>query len=119
MSSQFDIEIDERSFYCDYPGCHKSFTTKFSLQRHKIIHTGVKKFQCPHCGCRFRLPCDLKEHVYTHTKELPYICGVNDCKKAFRHPSDLSIHRRKHPEYKLKSHKRQKIHANKNNGKNN
>lgn len=44
----------------------------------------------------------LKEHIYVHTKDKPYVCGIGDCEKRFRQAGKLSLHRRTHKEYSLK-----------------
>jgi len=59
---------------------------------------------CQNCGKRFSLAQNLKEHKYSHTKERPYTCGIKDCKRSFKHPSELSLHRRSHPEYRLRKY---------------
>ena len=102
MSCSDYVQFSQNSinvFSCSYPGCSKIFTTKFSLQRHRFIHTGDKPFPCHYCGKKFRFSQNLKEHTYIHTNELPYVCGVNGCLEAFRHQSKLSLHRRMHPGY--------------------
>eukprot|EP00826_Nyctotherus_ovalis_P040094 TRINITY_DN3909_c0_g1_i13.p1 TRINITY_DN3909_c0_g1~~TRINITY_DN3909_c0_g1_i13.p1 ORF type:complete len:243 (+),score=66.16 TRINITY_DN3909_c0_g1_i13:27-731(+) len=87
-------------FICQNENCNKAFTTKFSLQRHQLVHTGAKPFECQFCGKKFSLSQSMKEHLFSHTKERPYTCGINGCTQAFRHLSELSMHRRLHPEYK-------------------
>jgi len=51
----------------------------------------------------------LKEHVYIHTKDKPYTCGIGGCNKRFRQAGKLSLHRRTHKEYSLKSYTRKDI----------
>ena len=92
------------SFTCSYPNCNKIFPSKFSWRRHQNLHTGNKPFKCPNCIKSFSLAQGLKEHLYSHTKEKPYICQINGCIKSFRHPSELSRHKRIHSEYQLKKY---------------
>ena len=94
----------EKLFACNYPNCSQVFRTKFSCKRHRLTHTKEKLFACERCGKRFTLAQHLKEHSYRHSKKKPYICGVSDCQQAFRHASELSLHRRTHPEYQLRQY---------------
>eukprot|EP00826_Nyctotherus_ovalis_P037841 TRINITY_DN348_c0_g2_i3.p1 TRINITY_DN348_c0_g2~~TRINITY_DN348_c0_g2_i3.p1 ORF type:complete len:260 (+),score=76.65 TRINITY_DN348_c0_g2_i3:50-781(+) len=91
-------------FACKHPGCNKVFAAKFSWNRHKCVHCNFKPFSCEYCGKKFSLAQNLKEHSYSHTKERPYICGIASCTRSFRHPSELSLHRRVHPQYKLRKY---------------
>ena len=91
-------------YHCQHQGCYKIFRSKFSLKRHEGIHYNKDPFICTICGKKFKVPQYLKEHSYCHTKEKLHICGINGCSKSFRHASDLSLHRRKHPEYKLRKY---------------
>ena len=51
-------------FHCDFTGCRKHFEHKYTLTRHKKIHTNVKKFRCDVHGCdqRYRENQHLKKH---------------------------------------------------------
>lgn len=46
--------------------CQKTFKTKRELQRHNLIHNGVKKFQCNTCGKRFMRRDKLVRHENVH-----------------------------------------------------
>lgn len=83
-------------FVCDFPDCQKAFGTKFSMNRHKVVHSKDRNFKCDHCGRRFALSQYLKEHVYIHTNEKPYICGIGNCTESFRQTGKLAIHRKTH-----------------------
>eukprot|EP00826_Nyctotherus_ovalis_P031413 TRINITY_DN2510_c0_g1_i7.p1 TRINITY_DN2510_c0_g1~~TRINITY_DN2510_c0_g1_i7.p1 ORF type:complete len:206 (-),score=20.48 TRINITY_DN2510_c0_g1_i7:300-917(-) len=92
-------------FTCQHPGCTKAFSSKFSLKRHQGIHCNTKSFTCNYCGKKFAIAQYLKEHSYCHTKEKFYVCGIDGCQKAFRHASDISLHRRSHPEFKVRRYR--------------
>lgn len=46
--------------------CQKIFKTKRELQRHNLIHNGVKHFQCNTCGKRFLRRDKLLRHENVH-----------------------------------------------------
>ncbi|XP_033870027.3 zinc finger protein 91-like [Acipenser ruthenus] len=46
--------------------CQKCFNSPYKLQRHFLIHTGQKPFQCSDCGKSFRQLVHLKLHTRTH-----------------------------------------------------
>ncbi|XP_052271182.1 zinc finger and BTB domain-containing protein 20-like isoform X5 [Dreissena polymorpha] len=51
------------------PICHKSYSSKYKLKRHMIIHTGELPFECEICGHRFNRKDTLKTHnVLVHVK---------------------------------------------------
>eukprot|EP00826_Nyctotherus_ovalis_P026247 TRINITY_DN2051_c0_g1_i23.p1 TRINITY_DN2051_c0_g1~~TRINITY_DN2051_c0_g1_i23.p1 ORF type:complete len:161 (-),score=16.63 TRINITY_DN2051_c0_g1_i23:47-529(-) len=89
---------------CNYPGCNKLFRSRFSCKRHQLVHTRDKRFACKECGRKFSFAQHLREHSYRHTNVRPYKCGISDCLATFRHSSELSLHRRTHPEYRLKKY---------------
>ncbi len=103
QSSDNQVELSQQkqtqTFACPWEGCGRLFRAQFSLNRHMLLHTETKKYACRFCDRKFSLPQYLREHEYTHTKELPYECGVAGCKLRFRQAGKLSLHRRTHPEY--------------------
>ena len=99
------IVVEQAIFQCTFQGCTRMFKTKFALKRHSLIHTNERQFKCTKCGKPFSLPQYLREHMNTHTKDKPYICGVGGCQERFRQAGKLSIHRRSHPEYNVKKYK--------------
>ncbi|OMJ90279.1 hypothetical protein SteCoe_7392 [Stentor coeruleus] len=57
---------------------------------------GTKRFKCRHCSKALSSKQNLKEHEFTHTGELPYICKNPGCGMRFRQGSVLSAHKRIH-----------------------
>ncbi|XP_070698525.1 zinc finger protein 770-like [Pempheris klunzingeri] len=51
--------------------CLKCFPSASKLQRHEMVHTGLKPFQCPICGKAFRQAPHLKTHERTHCEWKP------------------------------------------------
>lgn len=49
--------------------CHKTFKSKRELNRHELIHSGVKKFQCVICLKRFLRKDKLVRHEKIHSKD--------------------------------------------------
>jgi uncharacterized Zn-finger protein len=86
----------DKLFKCDKKGCDKELSTKFSLQRHSLIHMNKKDFKCSHCPKTFMLQQYKIEHEYTHSRERPYICMVDGCAEKFRQRGKLSIHKQNH-----------------------
>ena len=69
-----------RCFPC--PDCDKSFPRKSELQRHYMIHTGVKPYKCQFCDQSFRQRPHIKRHLYVHHHE-QLISGKVEISKLF------------------------------------
>lgn len=47
--------------------CGKAFTFKHHLKRHDmVVHQGIYKHKCSHCGKPFRDSSDLRVHLIAH-----------------------------------------------------
>jgi hypothetical protein len=98
---QHAIEMRKR-FPCTHPGCEKTLSTKYALQRHEgNVHAGFRTYVCDWvyedgvaCGERFAQPSTLKRHVQCHTGEKPFVCNI--CSKAFADKINLTRHRECH-----------------------
>ncbi|XP_015930388.1 zinc finger protein 235 [Parasteatoda tepidariorum] len=74
--------------------CGKVFGDSRSLQRHMLIHIGLRPYRCPVCGKAFMLNGDLTRHIRIHSGERPYACDV--CGRRFTLKGNLMQHFRTH-----------------------
>lgn len=72
--------------------CNKALLRKEDVQRHHIVHSGIKAHSCPICDKRFAMKSSLKIHLLTHTKEPPRAC--DECGRAFIRQDCLLRHMR-------------------------
>ncbi|GAA5939110.1 hypothetical protein JCM1841_003357 [Sporobolomyces salmonicolor] len=58
----------KRTFFCEIPGCGKSFGRPSALSTHMRSHDGAKPFTCPipTCGRPFSVFSNLKRHMIVH-----------------------------------------------------
>nr|XP_034304450.1 transcriptional regulator ATRX isoform X2 [Crassostrea gigas] len=82
--------MTDKKFPCDFEGCTFTFFKRSHLQRHKISHTGERKFGCSVCGKAFRHADNLKVHMRQHTNEKPVACEL--CSFTCRQKSSLQYH---------------------------
>ena len=82
-----------RPFRCGL--CDTSFTTKRTLMKHVLRHSGQNKpYRCDNCSSRFVSKRSLADHMSTHNREKPYHCDT--CRKRFSHRSAVVSHRKSH-----------------------
>ena len=72
--------------------CFQTFKKRAALERHMMIHRGIKPFQCHFCSQRFRQKHHLQGHIMLHTGERPHSCTL--CNKRFRMRHHLLEHER-------------------------
>ncbi|KAI1241475.1 hypothetical protein IHE44_0004948 [Lamprotornis superbus] len=60
--------------------CGRIFNSIGNLERHKLIHTGVKSHACEQCGKSFARKDMLKEHMRVHDNIREYLCA--ECGKG-------------------------------------
>lgn len=67
--SQEEMVFSIQSYFKKYfllQFCPKSFAYRESLLTHVSQHTGLKRFMCPACGCRFSCITNLQAHRKSH-----------------------------------------------------
>uniref|UniRef100_A0AAY5KRE0 C2H2-type domain-containing protein n=1 Tax=Esox lucius TaxID=8010 RepID=A0AAY5KRE0_ESOLU len=72
--------------------CFKCFPCASKLQRHNLVHTGLRPFQCLACGKTFRQATHLKVHERTHIKWNPF-------RPASRLGNRIKMRRQQHLQY--------------------
>lgn len=81
------------TFPCEL--CSQVFTRDANKKRHmKVVHCGVKAYNCSYCDRSFGKAETLKHHVMTHTGEKPYACEV--CGHRFIQSVALKTHMKVH-----------------------
>ncbi|KAM9728172.1 PR domain zinc finger protein 15 isoform 3-T3 [Menidia menidia] len=74
--------------------CGRIFNSIGNLERHKIIHTGVKSHGCDTCGKSFARKDMLKEHLRVHDDNRDYLCA--ECGKGMKTKHALRHHMKLH-----------------------
>ena len=85
-------ESEERPYKCNQ--CEKTYKYTQNLNRHRLIHKGVKRYKCDQCGKKFRSQYYLNVHARSHTGEKPYSC--HQCGNTFRSQQNLKNHSMAH-----------------------
>ena len=80
------------SFQCMHKNCSRWFMRKADLVVHVETHK-KNKFQCSKCDFDTNLPKYLKEHMKSHSTELPYECKI--CGMCFMWRSSVRRHKEK------------------------
>ncbi|XP_060939586.1 zinc finger and SCAN domain-containing protein 12-like [Limanda limanda] len=70
--------------------CGMEFSGLNHLQRHSVVHTGLKPYKCSVCDRGFNQESNLKSHMRLHTGEKPYKC--RHCDESFNHNVSLKSH---------------------------
>uniref|UniRef100_A0A4W5NQJ8 PR/SET domain 15 n=1 Tax=Hucho hucho TaxID=62062 RepID=A0A4W5NQJ8_9TELE len=74
--------------------CGRIFNSIGNLERHKVIHTGVKSHGCDQCGRSFARKDMLKEHLRVHDNIRDFLCA--ECGKGMKTKHALRHHMKLH-----------------------
>lgn len=93
LTVHMNYHTREKQFTCHV--CAQVFSNIGNMSRHiKIVHCGIKAYNCTYCDRSFGKAETLKHHVMTHTGEKPHECRV--CGKRFIQPVALQTHMKTH-----------------------
>lgn len=63
--------------------CNKSFSSRFKLSRHQLIHGGERQYRCDICDRSFHRKDHLKNHLQIHEPTKQFKCERADCGKEY------------------------------------
>ncbi|XP_068126484.1 PR domain zinc finger protein 15 isoform X2 [Hyperolius riggenbachi] len=87
-----DPEVQKYIHPCEI--CGRIFNSIGNLERHKLIHSGVKSHGCDQCGKSFARKDMLKEHMRVHDNIREYLCA--ECGKGMKTKHALRHHMKLH-----------------------
>ena len=77
-----------RKYECDECGCR--FNRHETLRNHQATHGNKRPYECQDCGTRFKRKDVLVQHELKHSKVQEYTCG--DCGKLYWNKGSLRQH---------------------------
>ena len=92
IKNVFDQPLPKVIYICKI--CSRDFSSRGSLLRHSMLHSGVKKFVCKICGKRFFRSDHLKSHLPTHSRQKQFQCNL--CQKYFSRAAIFEQHMKMH-----------------------
>ena len=79
---------NDKRYRCDW--CHKGFSRKYHLTRHKHFHSAEQTYKCGTCDEQFTTLSHLKNDKLIHDGVMSHECGK--CHTQFQRASPLNIH---------------------------
>lgn len=88
-----DTKRTKKIFTCTH-GCDYKSNNKKHMERHILIHTGEKPFQCIYDQCTYASTqrANLDVHMRTHTGEKPFTCTYQGCDYSSALKAGLKYH---------------------------
>lgn len=77
-----------KDFECDI--CHKKYSSKSVLTKHRKIHTVNSIYKCTKCNNAFSSEGELSNHLKLHAGYRPYCCQL--CTNTFSLEKNLKTH---------------------------
>ncbi|XP_041372535.1 uncharacterized protein LOC121385813 [Gigantopelta aegis] len=75
--------------------CQREFSDRNTMKKHVKSHSSEKPYECQTCGRRYQYSWNLKIHEKSaHTGDMPFKCRF--CQKMFTHRRDYRDHVRSH-----------------------
>ena len=94
LKSMYPDRSVHKRFSCDHPFCDYSTDVKGDLNKHMVVHTGVKPFKCIYQSCAkdFTQQGNLDRHINTvHKGSVKYTCP--ECFEEFSSKYSLIRHK--------------------------
>ncbi|GIY41740.1 zinc finger protein 26 [Caerostris darwini] len=88
--------IYEETYDCPESHCSYSTPSKRQFQKHVLIHSNKRPYECYICNYTFKRSDSLRQHMLIHSGEKPYECDF--CAMRFKHRNSRNRHKLKHME---------------------
>ncbi|XP_058819992.1 zinc finger protein 3 homolog [Topomyia yanbarensis] len=92
MKDHMRLHSGDKRYQC--PHCERSFIQSNNLIYHVRKHTGEKPFACDKCDKSFICKSHLLSHSRSHANDQPYVCEF--CSRRFNQACNLTKHLRIH-----------------------
>ena len=84
------VDTKDREFVCAV--CSKSYTKKYILTKHMIIHSTDRPYSCKICGKSWKYKRSLKDHEGVHSDNCSLDFQCQKCDRRFRLKQSLKDH---------------------------